>query len=322
MNYTQHLKYLKHLILKCLISLLFCLMLTEKAASVPIYLIPLNYVVNDIIANNIFRDAIMPSFNLLLEAFKNDNRVHGLINDQLTKTDRNLENINVQYKKNVDLVKSWTQDTNPDLIALKASLKDEMVLLKRLNLEAKTNLDNYEYEYFINTNSDENTKEQYDKYIKLNSLVTPIKNNAVMMCDKRVKTNNNTYFGLKESSCQSVHNATAYKKKLYEYIVQKQQILEDIMKKVMASNLNTIGEHDARKTMLLELEVLHQEALDDFKLRLNNADIQIQIAKDTELYAAQAIDFGVDSSVMMEGVKKIIGEFTLVGTAKITPYNE
>jgi hypothetical protein len=142
------------------------------------------------------------------------------------------------------------------------------------------------------------------------------------MCQQAPNAGSNTYANLQESSCTIVHNAVAYKKALYNFTLEKQDLLKKAMKMIMDSNLVTIGEHDARKTMLLELEVLHQETTDDFKLRLNNADVQAHIARDTELYAAQAIDFGVNSSVVMEGVKGVIGTAILVGAAQVTPYNE
>jgi hypothetical protein len=145
------------------------------------------------------------------------------------------------------------------------------------------------------------------------------------MCQKAPDSATNTYANLQESSCKIVHNTTAYKKALYDFTLEKQDLLKKAMKMIMNSSLVTIGEHDARKTMLLELEVLYQETTDDFKLRSNNADIQAHIARDTELYAAQTIGFGSNSSVAsitMETEKALIGAAISVAAAKLTPYNK
>lgn len=320
MNHTQYLKYLKHLILKCLISLLFCLMLTEKAASIPFPIsIPPwggTYPILDFAVVTALKTTL-PSYTAMANSARVVAAEYQQISEKLEAADESLKKANIDYKKNVDLTVLWNKDTDPNLVALKASLSPIMAQLKVVDTNAKQDLDDYEKEYFFNNKADVNKGKRYGREDA--TLADTIEKNS--MCQK-APNNGNTYAKLREKSCAIVHNATAYKKALYDFTLQKQDLLKKAMKMIMDSSLVTIGEHDARKTMLLELEVLYQEITDDFKLRSNNADVQAHIARDTELYAAQAIDFGVNSSVVMEGAKAAIGGAILLGLAVAVPYNE
>ena len=314
MNHTQYLKYLKHLILKCLISLLFCLMLTEKASSWTVYLPP--YSMHDVPAELVL-NVTLPSYTNMAKSAGLVAGQYKTISNNLGAANESLNKANTNYKKNLDLIKKWNKDTDPDLVALKASLSPIMAQLKSVDTNAKQDLDDYEKEYFFNNKADVNKGKRYGRGDA--TFADTIEKNS--MCQKDPNSGN-TYAKLREKSCTIVHNATAYKKALYDFTLQKQDLLKKAMKTIMDSSLATIGEHDARKTMLLELEVLYQEVTDDFKLRSNNASIQAHIARDTELYAAQAIDFGVNSSVLMEGAKGAIGTAILIGAAQIEPYNK
>ncbi len=315
MNHTHYLKYLT---LKRLVGLLFILLyLIFVEGGVAVASVRY-YNVRDRRANRAI-NTMVPVSDRLAKTSKSNNDLHEKVNVQLTKADNSLQNIDTQYKKNIDLAIAWNKDTDPNLVKLKALLEPTMKAYQTLDKSSKIDLDKYEEKSFFNSEANTNRNMQYDKS---NTIVGGLLSTVGDSICQKTSSPANTYASLQESSCVIVHNATAYKKALYDVTLQKQDLLKKATKIIMDSSLLTLGESDARNTMLLELQLLYQGTVDDFKFRLNNADMQVQIARDTETYAAQATSFGVNSSVLMEATKGVIGLAIIGGTTLLAPYNE
>jgi hypothetical protein len=202
-----------------------------------------------------------------------------------------LDKIKVRVKKDTALTKKWQDENRPttDYDSFVDAATNGLATLQRTSDTQLTALEN---NFFNNTPAIQNMALQYSQE---NSAYKIAMADGVM-CPKSIiiPENKANYYNLQNSSCTIMYNATAYKKLLSQIVTSKQKIIDDATTKIAKATPRkpSIGDFDAKKTALIQLNLLQKDIMDEYEMKKSNADTQIKIAKETQMFAADAIVAG------------------------------
>lgn len=224
-----------------------------------------------------------------------------------------------------NLFSKWQLSTDPSTPTSSVYVKNvtdaENGLVNLTNLD-KLNLYNLEKNNFDNTDASDNSALQHSQ--GNNSHEASFKKG--ILCPGDPNSTEKTHITLQYKSCQIINNATAYKIKLSESAQKKQKVIDDAITDVLKKSPITIGDFEARRVALSDLQAFQQTVIDEYDLKAKNVDLQIKIAEEARRYTAEALLVGPaqksNRPVSTDIVKTTLG-FALNALIPGTiPYNE
>lgn len=278
-------------------------------------------------------------------------------NPLVTSIDQSLDNATLAFKNAIPKIKEvqktlkdyentvekWRKDTVPDQKGtyeriIDTAINDLKNVGKFSGGISTTDLEKIEEKDFYNQEALNNAGEQYaqgnsryESTFKQGVLCASNKKPDFkdnLLEDKAFfLLNKKEQFGaLQNTSCHVIHNATAYKVSLSELIKKKQEIIDTAINNILKENPKTIGEFDGRRLALLSIKALQQGVIDEYLLKINKANITIQIAEESSKYANQSLLVGPAKnwkrSLIADGAKTAFGEAVKSYTSTSTDWNE
>jgi hypothetical protein len=224
--------------------------------------------------------------------------------------------------------RAWETTTDPSTVASTSYVTNVTTAendLKKITTSDKLTLDNLEKDNFDNTDADNNSATQHSQ--GNNSHKTVFDDGALCPGNKPdgplYKKN---YSTLQYKACMIVNNATAYKIKLSESAQKKQKVIDDAIVDILKKSPKTMGNFEARRVALSDLQALQQNVVDEYDLKAKNADLQIKIAEEARLYASEAMLVGPTKkfakNVAVATVKVAVGIALNNTLPETIPYNE
>lgn len=220
---------------------------------------------------------------------------------------------------------AWATTTDPSTPASLSyvtnvtTAEDE---LKKLTISDKPILDNLEKDNFDNTDADNNSASQYSQ--GNNNHETVFKNGV--LCPGDPKSTAKDYSTLEYKACNIINNATAYKIKLSESAQKKQKVIDDAIVDILKKLPQTMGNFEARRVALSDLQALQKNVIDEYDLKAKNADLQIKIAEEARRYASEAMlvapTKNTTGTVVTATVKTALGAALNNIIPATIPYNE
>jgi hypothetical protein len=195
-----------------------------------------------------------------------------------------------QYKTTFPAWETTTDPSTPASADYVTNVTTAENDLKKITALDKLNLDNLEKDNFDNTFAFNNSALQYSQG---NGKHKEAFDDGVLCPGKPGLTDiTKTYSTLQYKACTIVNNATAYKIKLSESVQKKQTVIDSAVKDILKNSPNTMGNFEARRVALSDLQALQQNVIDEYDLKAKNADLQIKIAEEARLYASEAMLVG------------------------------
>lgn len=280
--------------------------------------------------------------------------------EKISEQYKALEDLQKQWITNTDPFKNKLMDNLTSPSPQTSTFTRLLKQLKDNDVAHNRQLNALEKDDFQNTDADENRDKYYPQSVKDSLCPQPKEKPSNMMdppsdskldADKQSKikdaiqkiTNtfktprrSTTYADLQADSCRIIYNATAYKKRLYDIFSEKKTDLRSFMIVILdafqklktppTTNSETIGVHNAMTSLLLTLEVWQQKVVSDYQLRLDKANIQIKIAQDNQMYAAQSIESGPihppATAMAAEAFLTTFGVASAFGLPDLIPYTQ
>jgi hypothetical protein len=240
--------------------------------------------------------ALLPNANILtktgyiFDASRAINRAGNYFDDAGKDLTSILGTLN-QYKTTFP---AWQATTDPSTPASADYVRNVTTAendLKNLTTSDKLNLDNLEKDNFDNTFAFNNSALQHSQ--GNSSHKTVFDDGVLCPGDKPtglIPTKN--YSTLQYKACTIINNATAYKIKLSESVQKKQKVIDDAIVDILKKSPKTMGNFEARRVALSDLQALQQNVIDEYDLKAKNADLQIKIAEEARRYASEAMLVG------------------------------
>jgi hypothetical protein len=221
---------------------------------------------------------------------------------------------------------TWAAKTDPSTLASASYVTNVTAAenaLKKLTDSDKLNLDNLEQNNFDNTDAFNNNALQHSQG---NNSHKTVFDYGVLCPGKPDVIYKQNYSTLQYKACTIINNATAYKIKLSESAQKKQTVIDDAIVDILKKSPTTMGNFEARRVALSDLQALQKNVIDEYDLKAKNADLQIKIAEEAKRYASEAMLVGptkqVARGLVVEAFKAAIGIAANQYFPATIPYNE
>lgn len=221
---------------------------------------------------------------------------------------------------------AWAATTDPSTPASAEYVKNVTTAenaLKNVTTLDKSNLDKLEQNNFDNTDADNNSALQHSQ--GNNNHETAFKK-GVLCPGKPDVIYTQNYSTLQYKACNIINNATAYKIKLSESTQKKQKVIDDAIVDILKKSPQTMGNFEARRVALSDLQALQKNVIDEYDLKAKNADLQIKIAEEARRYASEAMLVGPTKNttriVVVEAFKLAAATAANQYLPATIPYNE
>jgi hypothetical protein len=307
---------------KCIAKLLCCVLLffipfqkVEAVAYVPTFL-------------DKEKEALLTAINLelglTLASLKKANASIDSAGNAFKKAKPEIVNTFNTLKKYDTLFSEWEPKTDPSTLASAEYVTNVTAAenaLKSLTASDKLNLDKLEKDNFDNPDAFTNSALQYSQG---NDKHKTVFDGGLLCPGKPDKPKN--YSTLQYKACTIINNATAYKIKLSESAQKKQTVIDDAIVDILKKSPTTMGNFEARRVALSDLQALQKNVIDEYDLKAKNADLQIKIAEEARRYASEAMLVGptkqVARGLVVEAFKAAIGIAANQYFPATIPYNE